>query len=672
MPARGGNAYCGQQSEAFGIVQMSCGLYVPKFRHGNRRRHFEELIIRDMVAIDQGLRSSFEVKGKKEFELKNIEELRKDPPEPPDPLPHTWLAKWSRHKALGMPRVFFFPDGAGESGTDSLSFPRVLDWPERQPAPEAPFKAYVRVQRTLDNPSWTDHNDRLLIRKDSHDETAMSLPCQRLTRSLNELQEFFVWLYAQRRSAIFASNLSERIYHIWLPPGLLSYSPNDGSKARGPLAFLPMITMVRRPSKREWRRTVSVSIHFVPVRCDETGTLTPRSLVHKGSREIELLTRSLDGGSTLIRSGLEEPLRLEESPLKEYLTALMSDKRRGRLLDDDMEEVLAGWQGTRRQWIELISAVGADAIGRWAGPWRHSRRHKRRLCDALLRSLRQTTIWSVRLAGPGLDLELRDGRFWPVTPPLRTSAQPLRRRMSRRSDLGVPDEHARRMAAFPGWATSALESLSSPGSPPDPDDRIDDVSCVDTHIITWHIPRRRCLLTMEGMPDEAFPGYSLLTTSGWIGHMVIGAASATETMLELGRRISQPLRGGKLAENAYLFTLELEDMYDLDVTWLMYAKFFRGIRARLGIDQQYNGIRERVETLARYTQVQERLRTEDNSLVVAIIAALLAIVLIYLGARSAAYKLDEALVFLGGSVLLVAIGFIYSLLRRRRLVRRQN
>ena len=104
----------------------------------------------------------------------------------------------------------------------------------------------------------------------------------------------------------------------------------------------------------------------------------------------------------------------------------------------------------------------------------------------------------------------------------------------------------------------------------------------------------------------------------------------------------------------------------------MYAKFFRGIRARLGIDQQYNGIRERVETLARYTQVQERLRTEDNSLVVAIIAALLAIVLIYLGARSAAYKLDEALVFLGGSVLLVAIGFIYSLLRRRRLVRRQN
>ena len=57
----------------------------------------------------------------------------------------------------------------------------------------------------------------------------------------------------------------------------------------------------------------------------------------------------------------------------------------------------------------------------------------------------------------------------------------------------------------------------------------------------------------------------------------------TETMLELGREIALPLPVAQLADTAYQFTLELEEMYDLDSTWLIFTRFFRNIRKSLGI-----------------------------------------------------------------------------------------
>jgi tetrahydromethanopterin S-methyltransferase subunit F len=168
---------------------------------------------------------------------------------------------------------------------------------------------------------------------------------------------------------------------------------------------------------------------------------------------------------------------------------------------------------------------------------------------------------------------------------------------------------------------------------------------------------------------EHFPRSSLLYIFGWIGHMIIGAASATETMLELGREISQPLPVVQLADTAYQFTLELEEMYDLDTAWLMYTRFFRSIRKVLGIDEQYEGVRERVELLARNAEVNERIRTERETVEVTIIGAILAIVLIALAAltvpvmgTSWAFRVS----FIGGSVLLVLIIMIYRFVRSKR------
>lgn len=645
-------------SQAFGIVQVSCGLHVGRFRHGIGRQRFIELNRADVHAISRGLQNAFS--PGKQFLLEGLGAGQQS-----SRLPHTWLGEWSRHQPVGMPTIFFPSESDGPEPLDGPGFPDALDWPGRQPEPTL-ARTYVRLQRALEETNSSDYNDRIVRHKDVQGHLAEIAPC-------DQLRNFFAWLYAQRRSAIYASNLSERIYHIWLPGGLLSTAASSPNKV-GPLVILPLVTMVRRPNQLAWRHTIGITVIFVPVQHDKGGRLSPRPLICDGSREVEFLTRSLEGGSTGIRPYGKSLLYLEDSPFKEYVTALMGIDRRPGVIPE-MQPMIDGWQATPRQWIELCSSLAADAVGKWDA---RASLHKRRLSDAVLRSLRQTAIWSVAVMGQGLDrLEDRDGRLWPVPSRGRgKGAVSGGQRIGRRASSPLPDHSANWLTDFPAWARNTLTMLSSPGPPPRQSDRVDDVSCIDVDFMTWRVPRRRCLLTMMGISNEHFPrsSSSLLYIFGWIGHMVIAAASATEAMLELGREIALPLPVAQLADTAYQFTLELEEMYDLDSTWLIFTRFFRNIRKSLGIDEQYKGIRERVDLLARHTEVNERIRTERETVEVTIIGAILAIVLIALAAL-AVPKVGSMWYFrlsvIGGSVLLVFLIVVYRFVRGKRRWRRR-
>lgn len=643
--------YSDRDGNAFGIVQVSCGLHVAKFRHRIGRERFTELNKKDVHVINSELRSAFS--PSKQFLLEDLgagpQHLR---------LPHTWLGEWSRHQPAGMPSIFFPSDSSALGRPDGPSYPDALDWPGRQPEPTL-ASTYVRLQRVLEEASFSDYNDRIVTCKDFQEDLAEIAPC-------DQLRNFFAWLYAQRRCAIYASNLSERIYHIWLPGGLLSTASSSPNKV-GPLVILPLVTMVRRPNQLAWRHTIGITVIFVPVQHEENGRLSPRPLIHEDSHEVELLTRALEGGSTGIRQSGKSLLVLEDCPLKEYISALLDVNRHPGVIPE-MRSMIDHWQATPRQWIELCCTIAADAVGKWD---RKASLHKRRLSDAVLRSLRSTAIWSVVVAGQGLDhFEDRDGRLWPI--PSRRWGKAVvssGRRIGHRAPNLMSGYSAQWMTGFPGWARSVLEMLSSPGAPPRPSDRVDDVSCIDVDFMTWRVPRRRCLLTMMGISNEHFPRTSLLYIFGWIGHMVIAAASATETMLELGREISLPLPVARLADTAYQFTLELEEMYDLDSTWLIFTRFFRNIRKSLGIDEQYEGVRERVDLLARHAEVNERIRTERETVEVTIIGAILAIVLIALATLTVPtvgsiwyFRLS----FIGGSILLVLLLIIYRFVRSKR------
>lgn len=641
---------------AFGIVQVSCGLHVGKFRHGIGRQRFTELNEADAHDISRGLRSAFS--PDEQFLL---EGLGADSPN--SHLPHTWLGQWSRHQPVGMPAIFF-PDEPDRLGyPHSPGFPDALAWPGRQPEPTL-SSTYVRLQRVLEEASSSDYNDRIVTYRSTKEDLTEIVPC-------DQLRNFFAWLYAQRRSAIYASNLSERIYHIWLPSGLLSTAADSPNKV-GPLVMLPLVTMVRRPNQLAWRHTIGISIIFVPVQPERDGRLSSRPLICDDSREVEFLTRSLEGGSTGIRPYGKSLLFLEDGAFKKYVMALMEIDRHPSLIPE-MWPMTDRWQATPRQWIELCATLAADAVGKWDA---RASLHKRRLADAVLRSLRSTAIWSVAVTGQGLDsLEDRGGLLWPVSSRRRSQmAASHGRGIDQRALSPLPEYSARWLIDFPVWARSILKMLSSPGALPRERDRVDDVSCIDVDFMTWRVPRRRCLVTMMGISNEHFPRSSLLYIFGWIGHMVIAAASATETMLELGREIALPLPVAQLADTAYQFTLELEEMYDLDSTWLIFTKFFRNIRKSLGLEGQYEGVRERVDLLARHAEVNERIRTERETVEVTIIGAILALVLIALAALTVP-EIGSVWYFrlsvIGGSVLLVVLLIVYRFVRsRRRWLRR--
>jgi hypothetical protein len=651
-----GNKSGSPDGNAFGIVQMSGGLHVEKFRRSVGRQRFTELNKADVHRISSDLERAFS--PDKQFRL---EGLGAGPQS--SRLAHTWMGEWSRHQPVDMPSIFFPPDYAGHGYPDIPEFPDALNWPERQPE-ETQKSTYVRLQRVVEETGpnnysdRSDYNDRIVTYKGAQGDAAEIAPC-------DQIRNFFAWLYAQRRCAIYASNLSERIYHIWLPGGLLSPAGRSQNEM-GPLVILPLVTMVRRPHQLAWRHTIGITIFFVPVECGTDGRLSPRPLIRDGSVEIELLTRSLEGGSTGLRPSGKSQLFLDDCPFKEYVAALMGTTRRPSVIPG-MRSMIDRWEGTPRQWIELSFALAADAVGRWDTT---PDLHRRRLSDAVLRSLRQTAIWSVTVSGPGLDpLEDRDDRLWPVRSPSQRKPAVFWSRFGRQAPRPSSDQTAQWLNDFPAWARNVLLMLSDPGPLPHQNDRVDDVSCIDVDFMTWRIPRRRCLLTMMGISNENFPRSSLLYIFGWIGHMVIAAASTTETMLELGREIDQPLPVAQLADTAYQFILELEEMYDLDTTWLIFTRFFRNIRKSLGIDEQYQGIRERVELLARNAEVNERIRTERETVEVTIIGAILAIVLIALAALSVPElgpHWDFRITFIGGAIMLVLLIIVYRFVRSKR------
>src|SRR5260370_5082351 len=203
-----------------------------------------------------------------------------------------------------------------------LGFPSVLDWTRPAGGGEAAWEHFLGVERAGDDTSHgltaeTDCNDYMI--RDARVPDVVSV-------SLWELQLFFCEFLAQRRGAIFASHVSERIYNIWLPPGVITFRPEQADQRSG-FAVLPVITVVRRPYRIDWRYAMSLSVLFVPRWPEgEPGQPeqnSPRPI--KAGDVIDVVT-STSGNTTYIHdSALIECRLSDKSPLHAYLTAIVAD-----------------------------------------------------------------------------------------------------------------------------------------------------------------------------------------------------------------------------------------------------------------------------------------------------------------------------------------------------------
>lgn len=132
---------------------------------------------------------------------------------------------------------------------------------------------------------------------------------------LYEARTFVALLMAHRRSTIFASNLSERIYNVWLPPFVVAPFGMDAA-SRGPLAGFPFITLTRQWGSRAWKRTFTMNWILCPT-TDQLGR-RPTS-----PDEIGLLVRSLDGPSTNPLPESRHPYRLNNPEYRNYVGDLL-------------------------------------------------------------------------------------------------------------------------------------------------------------------------------------------------------------------------------------------------------------------------------------------------------------------------------------------------------------
>jgi hypothetical protein len=493
----------------------------------------------------------------------------------------------------------------------SSSFPHALRWPGRPQSSElgALWDQCIRVQTAWDDEEKTDINDWLISSKGGDS-------CG-LKDELDKLREFFAWLFAQRRQAVFASYISDRSYNVWLPPALLK--PVGGTTSRPQderLAVLPFLTLLRLPGQAAWRPTVTVTVLFVPVkRGTKNGqcVLQPRPL--GDAAEAYRIVSALEGStSQALKSSLAR-FSLESGGLEDYL-AMMAEPGCFRAPGARASDAPGGW--TIRMWLEAILLTVATRApqsrrgsrrGQGMRRWRN--RPADRPCRAaseVARALRLTSVWSVLLLS-------QEEIMWGE---LDSRYIPLEGRAAKEWHAAANAQ----VAGLPRDLFRAVDELRGIGHLPTMADRVDDVSTVDRHGgMTWRMHRSRCLLSVQSAHDDHFPGISPLNSFARLGVMVIAASAIREMTQALMHQSARAQGSANLAALEQDLLIELEEIYAIDIVGPGFCRFYRNLRKQLDLDKDYRQVRERLQSLSAASNQVETIRSSKHTIVVAIAAA---------------------------------------------------
>ena len=611
-----------------GLLQITCAVRIPLSSAAESAAHADGMrgglspeTMRQISATIQGI---FEVP---DFEvLAVVEAGGENPPWVPDHPSHTWLGSRSRHVAVQLQRCFY---------DASAGFPGPLDF-RTVAAEDSPWISYRRVQVAVDqhgnplrdnetgaaDPENLDATDYLIRARIT--ETAMNSRPGKDTASadmpiaiLESMQSFLADLYAQRKQDNFAAHLSERVYHIWLPPGRLTPEPEGdhevavvSGRGLGEFAILPFVTLVRLPEGSAFRRSIAANIVLIPLPLPGHGKSAVREF---GDEEIlSLFQMIIHPTSTQTSRTAMLRYRLR-GPLVRYLDQLCTVAAGRPLCADAWSEArkhtapasvnsdrppggLDGADATLRQWMELVAAAAAErgvVVGE--RPWRS----RRELADTVLAALRMNSAWLVSVLHSRIPpvaewWQHPDGLWGPDTGQLPVKIttlldnlmlqlRPAKRRLSSQPHL------------FPIGIFTRIDSAQSmEGS---------------ASALIWHIPGRRGIVSAYPRSSEQFPGRSTLNLFGVLAHMLIGASCAMDMMNALPREAVLQSDTRRRARGAHDLLVELEDVFDLDLAYEPYRVMWRRLLTAFGLDAHYRMVLERVELLSRYAEVEEREQT---------------------------------------------------------------
>ena len=528
---------------------------------------------------------------------------------------HTLLPGLSRHRVIdALPRYF---NEGGEQG-----FPRALDWDGRSPKDPA-WRAFLRVQvpwkGDAGDPNAVDTNDWVIdpVQPSQHKQ-------DHGIDDLHELRNFYAFLFAQRRQATFASNVSDRAYNIWLPPALLAPERISTDRAKDSVfAVLPFLSLLRLPNQSSWRPTLTLTVLFVPVCVPQglnswNGVLEARAL--SSATEAKTITSSLQGSTSYAPRSAEEPYQCTKGGdlLLRYLRLVATGncpRRRCKCLSWPANKI--GHPVTIRQYVEaILLTLTASAPQALPGPRKRGGVSEHQLmASEVARSVRLTSIWSIQLLSRQKILWRENNGRYDAGGFVGKSAGPAKVRKSRAQC------HSQ-IAGLPLEVQLVIKELAKPGHLPAEADRIDDVYTLETEGgMSWKMPRSRSLLSIQSIHDDHFPDTSAHKTFAWIGVMVMAAVAIREMTQALLHETIQAKSSQDLARVDRSMLVELEEIYDVDIVGSVFTRFYRNLRMQLGLDADYARVREQVQSLSAATSRESNIRSNTWSRAIAAAAA---------------------------------------------------
>lgn len=520
--------------------------------------------------------------------------------------PFSWLDPLSRHYSYDMPVYRGYADA-----NPGNKIPPLFNG-AKDPSYECRPRPFARIPVQGPHRLGDEKPDGWAIQElDHNDFLVMGTGDRSAPEHLAEAQRFLVFLFALRRATIFTASMRERIYNIWLPPGVLV--PSDPGAGLGQIAVFPYAGLTRRPSSQAWRFVFTFSLVIAPTASDDGGTNRLMT-----DAELGTLVGSFDGPSmTPIR---REPdigtYRVLGDAWRHYVSALLRQSPPSAL-DPRWPEP----GGTLRNWAELLffAVARRQLAAAPAGGKRPARGSKyprgylddKYLADEVLRSIRTTSCWSVLLDAP------------PHLQPASPADPPPADTASWTPKAGLDSL----MNCFDHLAIG-----NSRWFRPSDEDRVDRGRVGELTWMSWALPIRRCIVTFYFSRAEAFPLRSRLNLFAVFGHMIAGLMTTREILVRLGHDVELHREPQVAAEFRRKYAIELEEMFDLDIAWAFYRKMYQRLRNLRGLDEMYRSVRERTDVLSQLDTTLDEIRTEKRRTRLSIAAAILAVPIIGLAA----------------------------------------
>lgn len=387
-------------------------------------------------------------------------------------------------------------------------------------------------------------------------------------------------LLAHRRSRLFGSSMSRRVFNVLLPYAILYPQSICSLCPSGPWILQPSLSLFLAGHERGFRSIFSLTLFLVPVSLgelsDENRNGSPRVVQRPICRDE--IHQTVEPGWSIATSPPKgtRPVFDVGGPLCEYLDML---------------------NPSTPACSDISAPTSQDGAAAWGG--------------LTLRRIAEATFYETALrmvqgphdaADQNTQRELGDRVLTSLSASRTSAAVFIDKEFERGKSL-----QAERAGAFPGSLEDLMQSIARPlRIKPRQRYRLDRFLFDEDHYAIGVLPANRCVVVTSDSKAQCSQEQSALVEIGWVAYMVIGAATATGMMRALYSDIENVGTSSPEAIAAIEreVVVDLHEIYDLDITWEVYKHRYRMLRDRLGITRDYAALQSKLTALSQETNTR--------------------------------------------------------------------